>query len=43
VTIDGDTVANGTVTVRHRDSMAQDRVHLDAVGGYVTERVSGEH
>jgi glycyl-tRNA synthetase len=42
ITVDGDTVANGTVTVRHRDSMAQDRLHLDAVAGYVHERVSGE-
>jgi glycyl-tRNA synthetase len=42
ITVDGDTVANGTVTVRHRDSMTQDRLHLDAVAGYVHERVSGE-
>jgi glycyl-tRNA synthetase len=42
VTVDGDTVADGTVTVRHRDSMTQDRVHLDAVAGYVHVRVSGE-
>ncbi len=42
VTVDGDTVADRTVTVRHRDSMTQDRVHLDAVAGYVDERVSGE-
>lgn len=40
VTVDGDTVANGTVTVRQRDSMAQDRVGMDAVAGYVAERVS---
>jgi glycyl-tRNA synthetase len=40
VTVDGDTVGNGTVTVRQRDSMAQDRVGLDAVAGYVAERVS---
>jgi glycyl-tRNA synthetase len=42
VTVDGDTVANGTVTIRHRDSMTQDRVALDAVAGYVETRVSGE-
>lgn len=40
VTVDGDTVGNGTVTVRQRDSMAQDRVGMDAVAGYVAERVS---
>ncbi|MGH7629963.1 MAG: glycine--tRNA ligase [Gemmatimonadales bacterium] len=42
VTVDGDTVANGTVTVRHRDSMSQDRVAIEAVAGYIDERVSGE-
>jgi glycyl-tRNA synthetase len=42
VTVDGDTVANGSVTVRHRDSMAQDRVGMDAVGGFMAERIGGE-
>ena len=42
VTVDGDTVADGTVTVRHRDSMAQDRLAMDAVAGYVQEKVSSE-
>ncbi len=42
VTVDGDTVANGTVTVRHRDSMSQDRVAIEAVAGYIDERVGGE-
>ena len=42
VTVDGDTVADGTVTVRHRDSMAQDRLSMDAVAGYVQEKVSSE-
>ncbi len=41
VTVDGDTVANGTVTVRQRDSMGQDRIHLDAVARYIDERVNG--
>jgi glycyl-tRNA synthetase len=40
VTVDGDTVSQGTVTVRHRDSMAQDRVAMDAVAGYIAERVA---
>jgi glycyl-tRNA synthetase len=39
VTIDGDTVADRTVTVRHRDSMQQDRVALDRLAAYVDERV----
>jgi glycyl-tRNA synthetase len=42
VTVDGETVSGGTVTVRHRDSMQQERVALDRVAGYVRERVSGE-
>jgi glycyl-tRNA synthetase len=39
VTIDGETAAQGTVTVRHRDSMLQERVVLDRVAEYVTERL----
>jgi glycyl-tRNA synthetase len=40
VTIDGETVANRTVTVRHRDSMAQDRVGLDQLEAYLHERLT---
>jgi glycyl-tRNA synthetase len=29
VTIDGDTLSDGTVTLRHRDSMEQEKVTLD--------------
>jgi glycyl-tRNA synthetase len=39
VTIDGDTLVDRTVTVRHRDSMQQDRVGLDQLAAYVDERV----
>ncbi|MBA2627966.1 MAG: glycine--tRNA ligase [Gemmatimonadales bacterium] len=39
VTIDGETVADRTVTVRHRDSMQQDRIALDHLAAYVRERV----
>jgi glycyl-tRNA synthetase len=39
ITIDGQTVADRTVTVRHRDSMQQDRVSLDAVERFVQERL----
>ncbi|HET8621997.1 MAG TPA: glycine--tRNA ligase [Gemmatimonadales bacterium] len=40
VTVDGDTVSQGTVTLRHRDSMTQDRVAMDAVRGFIEERIS---
>jgi glycyl-tRNA synthetase len=39
VTVDGETVANRTVTVRHRDSMQQERVGIDRVGEYVLEKL----
>jgi glycyl-tRNA synthetase len=42
VTIDGETLAARTVTVRHRDSMQQERVGLDRVADYIRERVSGK-
>jgi glycyl-tRNA synthetase (class II) len=29
------------VTVRHRDSMQQERVSVDQVGDYVAERIAG--
>jgi glycyl-tRNA synthetase (class II) len=32
-------VSGGTVTVRHRDSMGQDRVGLDQVEAYLRERL----
>jgi glycyl-tRNA synthetase len=39
VTIDFDTVSDGAVTVRERDSMAQDRVAIDQLVAYLTERL----
>jgi glycyl-tRNA synthetase len=39
VTIDGDTAAQRSVTVRHRDSMEQDRVGLDQVRAWVLDRL----
>jgi glycyl-tRNA synthetase len=39
ITVDGETLSERTVTVRHRDSMQQDRVGLDRVGQYVRERL----
>jgi glycyl-tRNA synthetase len=41
VTVDGETVAEQTVTVRHRDSMQQDRIALDQLASYLTERIAG--
>jgi glycyl-tRNA synthetase len=41
ITVDGETVSHRTVTVRHRDSMQQERVSLDRVAGFVAERVDG--
>jgi glycyl-tRNA synthetase (class II) len=37
--VDGETGAQRTVTVRHRDSMQQERVGLDQVAGFVVERI----
>jgi glycyl-tRNA synthetase len=39
ITVDGDTVTERSVTVRHRDSMQQERVGLDQVAGYVKEKL----
>jgi glycyl-tRNA synthetase len=39
VTVDGETLQGRTVTVRHRDTMQQERVSLDQVAGYIGERV----
>jgi glycyl-tRNA synthetase len=39
LTVDGQTAEDRTVTVRHRDSMTQDRVGLDQVGAFLTERL----
>ena len=41
ITIDGDTMKDGTVTVRERDSMQQSRVAEDAVVRLVEERLEG--
>ncbi|MDX1530156.1 MAG: glycine--tRNA ligase [Rhodothermales bacterium] len=41
VTVDGDTLEDGTVTVRDRDSMEQDRLPMESVRRYVEDRVEG--
>jgi glycyl-tRNA synthetase len=39
LTYDFDSVDDGRVTIRERDSMAQDRIAIDAVEGHLKERV----
>ncbi|MGZ3428337.1 MAG: His/Gly/Thr/Pro-type tRNA ligase C-terminal domain-containing protein [Polyangia bacterium] len=39
--MDGDTLKDGTVTVRERDSMQQARVSEDAIVRLVEERLEG--
>ena len=39
ITVDGETLAARTVTIRHRDSMQQERVGLDRVEGYIKEKL----
>jgi glycyl-tRNA synthetase len=41
VTIDGQTKEDGTVTIRQRDSMSQQRIGLDHVKAFVTEQLNG--
>ena len=41
VTVDFDTLDDQAVTVRERDSMAQERVALDQVEGYLAQRLVG--
>ncbi|MEZ5990146.1 MAG: glycine--tRNA ligase [Planctomycetota bacterium] len=41
VTVDGQTREDGTVTVRDRDSMAQERVARDALLGWIQARIRG--
>jgi len=39
-TIDGDTVSDGTVTVRERNTMKQERIPLNSVLGYLKDKIS---
>jgi len=41
ITVDGQTAEDQTVTVRHRDTLQQDRVAMDGVGVYLRERIGG--
>src|SRR5205085_9670759 len=39
ITIDGQSTGDDTVTIRDRDTLAQDRVSTSAVRGYILDRV----
>lgn len=41
ITVDFDTLEDFAVTIRERDSMAQERVALDKVEGYLAARLAG--
>ena len=41
ITVDFDTLDDQAVTIRHRDTMAQDRVALDQVTAYLTPLLRG--
>ncbi|MDX1418525.1 MAG: glycine--tRNA ligase [Rubricoccaceae bacterium] len=41
ITVDGQTLEDGTVTVRDRDSMAQDRIEAAQVRRYIEDRIEG--
>ena len=41
ITVDGDSTKDGTVTVRDRDTLKQDRIAADAVPAYLRERLQG--
>ena len=40
VTVDFDTPETGIVTVRDRDTMTQDKVHLDNLVAYIAEKTA---
>ena len=40
VTVDGQTLEDGTVTVRHRDTMEQERVMIESLPSLVEEECS---
>ena len=39
ITVDFDTVEDQTVTVRDRDTMTQQRIHIDALAAYIAEKI----
>ena len=41
VTVDGDTLTQQTVTIRHRDTQQQERVAIDKVAAFLGEKIGG--
>jgi glycyl-tRNA synthetase len=41
VTVDGDSLGDGTVTVRERDSCVQSRIAIDSLAEYLSRRIEG--
>jgi glycyl-tRNA synthetase len=41
ITVDGDTVQSGTVTIRDRDTMVQTRIAEDQIPAFLAERIGG--
>jgi glycyl-tRNA synthetase len=41
VTVDGQSTADGTVTVRDRDTLQQDRVDATQLKGYLAAKLAG--
>ncbi len=41
ITVDADSVKDGTVTVRDRDSMKQERVSAEKIGEYLAQKIEG--
>jgi glycyl-tRNA synthetase len=41
ITVDGQSITDGTVTIRDRDTLQQERVAADRVAALITERVHG--
>jgi glycyl-tRNA synthetase len=39
ITVDGQSLEDQTVTVRHRDTLRQERIGADAVVAWITERI----
>jgi glycyl-tRNA synthetase len=39
ITVDSDSTKDGTVTVRDRDTLKQDRIQADRLRGYLEERL----
>ncbi|MDQ3081718.1 MAG: His/Gly/Thr/Pro-type tRNA ligase C-terminal domain-containing protein, partial [Gemmatimonadota bacterium] len=40
ITVDGDSAAGNSVTVRDRDTLRQERISTDALKGYIAERIT---